>query len=105
MAMLMIAMVVNIGNQWAQGNWWAISNGMVAVLFAAGFFGRTMGLNVRDVDPNRYEVWLKQSKILDAKVVMLLSHHSIFLVEGQVVVVPADEITRIVSKSELRPRG
>jgi hypothetical protein len=98
MIMLLVWMGLRSANAIKNLNWWAMYNSLVFVLLAATLFGRMAGVNIRDVNQNRYDVWLTSgTRLMDVKIVMLLSHHSIFSIGSQVVVIPSSEIKRIIS--------
>jgi len=60
-------------------------------------WGATYGLSVKFSEQNHSDVLIKDSQMLhDATIVMLLSHHSIFLVGQTIVTMPSANVTRIV---------
>ena len=70
-------------------------------LIAIGIFGRTYGLYVQVSGPNHNEVWVKDAQTLhDATVIMILSHHSIFLVGEAIVTIPSANVIRIVHRTQ-----
>jgi hypothetical protein len=57
----------------------------------------TYGLSVKFSGPNHNDVLIKDAETLhDATIVMVLSHHSIFLVGQTVVTIPSANVTCIV---------
>jgi hypothetical protein len=60
-------------------------------------WGTTYGLSVKFSELNHNDVSIKDALTLhDATIIMLLSHHSIFLVGQTIVTIPSANVTRIV---------
>jgi hypothetical protein len=83
---------------WKNGNWIAISNQIAIWIILLGSVGATYGYYVKDVGANARDVWTKEEKFSNAKIIMLLSHHVAFIVDKNIIVLPTSEITRIVSR-------
>jgi hypothetical protein len=85
-----------------------LQNGAL-ILITATFAGTTLGAYVRDHFKTRHHVLLKDERRLeDAKPILILSHHSTYLLGGDVIVtVPAAEIQRVTilkRKPEIVPK-
>jgi hypothetical protein len=87
---------------WQTGNWIAISNQIAGWIILLGMVGATYGYYVKDVvGANARDVWTKEEKFFNAKIIMLLSHHVAFIADKNIIVLPTSEITRIVSRPKL----
>jgi hypothetical protein len=66
-------------------------------------FGATYGLSVK-FSPKHYDIWVRDAQSLhDATIIMLLPHHSIFLVGQTVVTIPSANVLRIVHTTSTTP--
>jgi hypothetical protein len=82
----------------ATKTWLQQAQAVVSVIIFVFFFGRLFGLNVRDVSGIRQDVYTSGETLTDQKIVILLSHHSIFYKDGIVTVVQSADIKKIVLK-------
>ncbi len=80
---------------WKAKNWYAISNDVSTYIVAVGVFGSTLGVYVRDVKGYDHVITTKSNVFRKASIVLLTSHHSVFLVGGYPVIVPTPDVTSI----------
>ena len=71
---------------------------LLVIVFVAGAAGRTFGLYVRDVSSYKHEIWTKAEKLVNAKLILMLSHHSVLYLDEKVIAIPTTEITKIVGQ-------
>jgi hypothetical protein len=69
-----------------------------AVAFAF-VLGSWLGYTVLESSANNVFVVLKDETMEEAKLIMIMSHHTIFYVERKIVIVPTDDVRRITSGS------
>jgi NADH:ubiquinone oxidoreductase subunit 6 (subunit J) len=83
---------------WRNRDWSAIFNHTVLIALSLGFFGGTYGFYVKDASKQRSEITTKNETFKAVKIVMMLSHHIVFLSDGKVITVPAGDLVKIVSE-------
>jgi hypothetical protein len=83
---------------WLKGHWITISNQIAFLTIFLATVGAAYAYYIKDVSTHTREIWTKDEKFLNAKIVMFLSHHVAFVVDQRIVVVPTTEVTRIVSQ-------
>jgi hypothetical protein len=77
-----------------------ILSGIFLVFLSIYIFGTTYGLSVR-FSTNHSDVWVKDAQSLhDATIILLLSHHSIFLAGKMIVTIPSSNVIRIAHTIE-----
>jgi hypothetical protein len=60
--------------------------------------GKTFGLYVKDISKNQQDVYTNGETLTDQKIIILLSHHSIFYKNGIVTVLQSSDIKKIALK-------
>jgi hypothetical protein len=80
-----------------RSEFYATTNFIGAIVILLGSLGATYGYYVRDVSKETREIWTSNEKFLKSKIIMLLSHHVAFLANDKVVVLPTQNIERIIS--------
>ncbi len=88
--------------QWASRNFTTIINDISQIIIAFGAFGSTFGLYVKDVQTKEHTVITKNSTFEHTRIVMLLSHHSIFLRDGSALIIPSSDIQSISTDPDKR---
>lgn len=63
--------------------------------------GRTAGLHVRDVRSNQHDITINDIELSNAKIIMILSHHSIFYVGKDIIVAQTAQVNKIITKSPI----
>jgi hypothetical protein len=72
---------------------------LLATVFVAAAAGNTCGLHVRDVSNCKHEISTKVGNFSDASIMLVvLSHHSVFYLDGKVIAIPTTEITMIAAQ-------
>jgi hypothetical protein len=80
---------------------WDIPLDISMFIFWLYTFGTAHGLSVKFSGPNHNDVLIKDAQTLhDATIIMILCHHSIFLVDRAIVTIPSANVTRIVHATE-----
>ncbi len=72
-------------------------NHAVLLAIALGFVGVAHGFYVKDVSKQVSEITTKKETFKDAKIVLMLSHHIVFISGGRVVTIPAADLVELVS--------
>jgi hypothetical protein len=79
-------------------NW---KNTAPALFFSTCFLlavtGNTFGYYVRDVSTERSDVITKNETFTNVRIIMMLSHHVVFLTDQRVTIVPTVDIIKIIS--------
>jgi hypothetical protein len=73
-----------------------------AFLGYVGLLGTTFGFYVREISNNRQDIYTSGETFTDQKIVILLSHHSIFYKDGIVTVVQSSDIKKILLKPSIQ---
>jgi hypothetical protein len=81
-----------------KGDWFAIMNVFAAFVFLSATLGSTFAYYVKDASKSAREIWTKDEKFTDAKIIMLLSHHLAFVSHKKIFVIPMTDVTRIASQ-------
>jgi hypothetical protein len=90
---LMIARMVHLG---LIPTAWSFAWGATTIVLVMGSFGTWLGMSV--LESNEYsDVYLKGQTLTKAKLVMMMSHHTILYWEKTVYVVPTTEVIKIVN--------
>jgi hypothetical protein len=72
---------------------WAIAS----AVFAAYLFGTWLGFSMLESKANDQDVFLKNETLNRAKLIMMMTHHTILYKDGVVYVVPTADINRVAS--------
>jgi len=80
---------------WTNAGVWAWA--CISTIFEAYIFGTWLGYSVLETRGHTYDLYLKDSTINDAKLVLMMSHHTIFYKGKSVYVVQTDAVKEIVS--------
>ncbi len=83
---------------WKSRMWMVICSNVTVLALSMGFFGATYGYYVKDVSKQTAEITTNNETFKSAKIVMMLSHHTVFFSEGRVTTVPARDIIKISSE-------
>lgn len=95
---VMIARMYHFG-AWTNAGAWAWAS--VSAIFGAYIFGTWLGYSVLETSGRTYDLYLKDSTINDAKLVLMMSHHTIFYKDKSVYVVQTDAVKEIVNSPPL----
>jgi hypothetical protein len=60
-----------------------------------GLTAVTFAFYTRDVSENSHEIKTKSANYDKAKIIMILSHHVVFVVDKRVIVIPASDVVKI----------
>jgi hypothetical protein len=82
---------------WFDQNWYAYTQSFLGLLVLVGLAGRTLGLYVRDVESNKYDIVVGGEKLRNQKIVMILSHHTILYDEGVVTILQSPNIKKFIA--------
>jgi hypothetical protein len=85
-------------SSWWTIGWRSLATEVTAIAFTISVFAATFGYYVRDVSQNAQEITTKDATYTDAKIVMMLSHHTAFISHGMTVVLPTSDVTKIISQ-------
>ncbi len=70
---------------------------VLGTLIGVSIIGHSCGLYVRDLSEMRHDVYVGNGVLRAQRIVMLLSHHSVFFKDGSVTLVQSADVKRIVS--------
>lgn len=65
--------------------------------------GNTCGLYVKDISTSEHDIYTSSEILKGQKIIMLLSHHSIFYSNGDITLVQSSDVKKIVSLSPKTP--
>ena len=87
-----------IRTNWSNGNKNEMLNDLLFAAISITIFGLTFGYYVRDESYDRRDIFTKETIFPDARVILSLSHHLAFLSHGSIVILPTNDITKIVTQ-------
>ena len=103
MIILLTAGIIRIWPDWMNKTRLQQAQFIASALVFVLFLGTTFGLYVKEVSGNRQDVYTSGETLTDQKVVILLSHHSIFYKDGVVTVMQSPDIKKLVFKPSQTP--
>ncbi|WP_441230073.1 hypothetical protein AB7828_10150 [Tardiphaga sp. 215_C5_N2_1] len=80
---------------WTQRKWSVIGSDISMLTVFLGLTAATFAFYTRDVSENSHEIKTKSATFDRTKIIMMLSHHVVFMVEKRVVVIPASDVVKI----------
>jgi hypothetical protein len=78
-----------------------VSRRITLLIFILTSVGRTTGLHVRDVMSYQHNISINGNELSNAKIIMILSHHSIFYVGKDIIVAQTAQVNKIITKSPI----